>query len=145
MHTRAKQDVACKASLQSARMCACAQTWFEVKVYDRWLDLIQVLERCHGLKDEDPCLWRESVAMSCWMLCHMKLTSFSGRVLVCLRRKSKSLPSMYSRTVQNLRSQDDTMLSSTTPSNDLRVRIDLKHIKELHYVLQTQVHSILTR
>ena len=61
-------------------------------------------------------------------------TSFSGKVLFCLRRKSKSWPSMNSSTVQKLRDVIDDHEREVCILY-LRVGINLKDIKQLHNVL----------
>ena len=70
-------------------------------MYDRRLDLVEVLEGRHALKNDGSGL---QLKMNLVPKPHT-LTSFSGRVFVCLRRKSKSCPSIYSRTVQKLQQQ----------------------------------------
>lgn len=66
-------------------------TRLEVKVYHRWLDLVEILERQHTLKYDSSCL---GTSTRHWETQQVKetqhLTSFSGRDLLCLSRKSKS-------------------------------------------------------
>ena len=75
-------------------------TWFQVKVYDRRFDFIQVFESTHCLQNYHTGLEKDCDTTLCALLSN--ITSLSGRLFCCFRTKSKSLPSTYSKTVQNL-------------------------------------------
>lgn len=56
-------------------------------------------------------------------------------VLCCLRKKSKSLPSQYSRTVQKLESKSrlDEFNCENPEFRHSRIGVDFEYVEKLHY------------